>query len=64
MTQATTILIVDDQEHNRLILNDQVVALGHKPLLAENGLSALAQVGKNPPRPHLARHHDAGAGWL
>lgn len=49
MGEASTILIVDDQEHNRLILHDQITALGHKTLLAENGLSALAQVAKHPP---------------
>ena len=47
--EAATVLIVDDQEHNRLILHDQIAALGHKTLLADNGLSALAQVGKHPP---------------
>ncbi len=47
--EAATILIVDDNEQNRRILNDQVLTLGHKPVQAENGISALAQVRKHPP---------------
>ncbi len=47
--EAATILIVDDHEQNRRILNDQVLTLGHKPVQAENGISALAQVRKHPP---------------
>lgn len=48
MTNHAKILIVDDNETNRNILNDWVTALGHKPILSENGLSALALLGKEP----------------
>ena len=44
-----TILIVDDIKQNRNLLKDQVEILGYTPLLAENGLSALSQVKKQPP---------------
>ncbi len=44
-----TILIVDDSEANRMVLNDQIFALGHTPVLAENGLSALSKISENPP---------------
>ncbi len=44
-----TILIVDDSEANRMLLNDQIFALGHTPMLAENGLSALSKITENPP---------------
>jgi putative two-component system response regulator len=43
-TRSHTILIVDDSEANRLILHDQVITLGHTPMLAENGLVALKKV--------------------
>ncbi len=46
MTTPAKILIVDDNEKNRAVLNDFVVVLGHTPFLAENGLSALAQMRK------------------
>ena len=47
--KIATILIVDDEEPNREILEDQIGLLGHKTLTAENGLSALAQVEKHAP---------------
>lgn len=47
--EAAKILIVDDQEQNRIVLHRHVKALGHEPLLADNGLSALAQVHNDPP---------------
>ncbi len=40
---------MDDEEANREILEDQIGILGHKTLMAENGLSALAQVEKHSP---------------
>lgn len=49
MTNPPIILIVDDNERNRNILNDLIIELGHTPALAENGLSALAQMKKQPP---------------
>lgn len=42
--RSHTILIVDDSEANRMILHDQVITLGHMPVLAENGLVALEKV--------------------
>lgn len=47
--KASKILIVDDQEANREILEELVSVLGHESLFAENGLSALAQIEKNVP---------------
>jgi len=44
MNQPTHILIVDDNEINRNLLNDLVVALGHTPILAEDGFTALKYV--------------------
>lgn len=49
MTNNYQILIVDDHKPNRDLLNDQVIIMGHSPLLAENGLSALAQTRQNTP---------------
>lgn len=48
-TRSHTILIVDDSEANRLILHDQVISLGHRPILAENGLSALEKILEHQP---------------
>ncbi len=44
-----TILVVDDNEINRDVLHALVKDLGHVPLLAENGRSALTQMEKQPP---------------
>ncbi|MFQ5432860.1 MAG: HD domain-containing phosphohydrolase [Nitrospinota bacterium] len=49
MVDSASILIVDDIEVNRTILKDIIIALGHTPILAENGLSALAQMKKRLP---------------
>jgi putative two-component system response regulator len=49
MTIKANILIVDDNARNRNLLKDMIVALGHNPLIAENGLSALAQMEKQLP---------------
>lgn len=43
-SNPSTVLIVDDLEPNRIVLCDQITILGHKPIMAENGVSALAQV--------------------
>ena len=42
-------IIVDDNEVNRQLLHEMTLSLGHKPVLAENGLSALAQMRKKLP---------------
>ncbi|VAX30037.1 Response regulator [hydrothermal vent metagenome] len=42
--RSHTILIVDDSEANRMVLEGQVITLGHTPVLAENGLVALKKV--------------------
>lgn len=49
MTNQARILIVEDQKASRDILNERVNALGHISILAENGLSALAQIREQPP---------------
>lgn len=49
MADGPTILIVDDQEANRQVLHDLVLTLGHQPVTAENGLSALARIRRQPP---------------
>lgn len=38
------ILIVDDNNINRKILNDLIVIMGHTPIMAENGLYALSRL--------------------
>jgi len=43
------ILIVDDLEPNRMVLNDQILSLGHIPYQAENGLDALEKIHDHPP---------------
>lgn len=43
------ILIVDDNERNLNVLNKMMQALGHTPILAENGVTALAHVKKQHP---------------
>jgi adenylate cyclase len=49
MNPPSTILVVDDHEANRLILHDLIVSYGHRPVLADNGLSALAHLRREPP---------------
>jgi len=46
---AATILIVDDVEVNRQLLHDQVLTLGHRPVMAVGGWEALAQFETCPP---------------
>ena len=43
------ILIVDDMEPNRIVLQDQIITLGHTPFLAENGLLALEKIPEHRP---------------
>ena len=43
------ILIVDDNQTNRNVLQDLVVTLGHVPFVAENGLTALTHMEKDLP---------------
>ena len=43
------ILIVDDIEENREILEEEVLCLGYKPICADNGQSGLSQVEKESP---------------
>ena len=44
-----SILVVDDNETNRILLHDLIVSCGYEPVLAQNGLSALAQIHRHPP---------------
>ena len=44
-----TILIVDDNVKNRNVLKDMVVSFGYTPVLAENGIEALAKMKKQSP---------------
>jgi len=43
------IMVVDDLEPNRIILNDQIISLGHVPCQAVNGLDALEKIGQRAP---------------
>ena len=49
MPDPITILVVDDNEANRNVLGDLIISIGYRFTLAENGLSALAQIGQDPP---------------
>ena len=49
MNAAATLLIVDDIELNRNLLRDFVISLGHEPMLAVDGPSALAAMKESPP---------------
>src|SRR5688572_20110939 len=46
---AGSVLIVDDEEHNRTLLRDPLEARGYKVEEAENGLLALQKIAANPP---------------
>lgn len=46
---AVKVLIVDDIEANRVLLEEQIAGLGHSPILAENGLFALEKMESQPP---------------
>lgn len=47
--REAVILIVDDVETNRVILDEIIQAMGHKPVLAENGVQALECVERCHP---------------
>ncbi len=49
MVENAKILIVDDVFVNRDILQDIILTLGHTPLLAEDGVSALEKIRKELP---------------
>jgi serine phosphatase RsbU (regulator of sigma subunit) len=49
MANKSRILIVEDNETDRKLLYDMMITLGHKPILAENGLTALSMIKKEPP---------------
>jgi adenylate cyclase len=49
MKNPAKILIADDIEANRQILHELVIFLGHTPILAENGRSALVQMRQQHP---------------
>ena len=58
MTEQTKVLIVEDDNTNRLMLEKLVVSLGYAPMTATNGKEGLKQ---------LQAHHDIGAvllDWL
>ncbi len=44
MAKSYTILVVDDMAANRELIQEYVKVMGHKPIMAENGLSALTQL--------------------
>jgi len=48
MAKSYTILVVDDIPANRELIQEHVQIMGHNPVLAENGLSALAHLKKHP----------------
>lgn len=48
-SREAVILIVDDVEINRLILEEIIQAMGHRPVLAENGIQALECVERYHP---------------
>ena len=49
MTNSASIIIIDDNKETRNLLSDMIQTLGHIPILAENGLSALTQIKKRQP---------------
>ena len=49
MSSSATILIVDDVEQNRMLLEDMIDALGYQSLLACNGEEALEMVQEHDP---------------
>ena len=48
-TPRSLILVVDDEEHNRILLCDSLEARGYELLEAENGLVALEKIAARPP---------------
>jgi len=49
LNKQSLILIVDDDEINRNILHDRMIAMGHIPIEAENGQSALSMIKQQKP---------------
>ncbi len=49
MPESAKILIVDDIDVNRILLEDLMTILGYTPSLAENGVAALAKMKEDPP---------------
>ncbi|MBT5874270.1 MAG: hybrid sensor histidine kinase/response regulator, partial [Candidatus Latescibacteria bacterium] len=47
--RANTVLIVDDNEPNRIVLNDYLQTLGYRTVSSENGQEALDLAAKCPP---------------
>ncbi|NOQ45920.1 MAG: response regulator, partial [Desulfobulbaceae bacterium] len=47
-SKQATILIVDDNKINRTILHDLISVIGHKPILAEDGETALTRIFQKP----------------
>ena len=43
------VLVVDDEEQNRTLLRDPLVALGYEVEEAENGVQALQRIAAHPP---------------
>ena len=48
MMRAATLLIVDDIQSNRVTLENLTAALGHTPILADNGVTALKIITQQP----------------
>lgn len=49
MVEGSKILVVDDREENRILLQNYLIAMNEIPILAENGLSALVTIEKEKP---------------
>jgi len=49
INKQSIILIVDDDEANRTVLHNAILSMGHIPLLAENGQSALSMIKQQQP---------------
>jgi putative two-component system response regulator len=49
MNERPNVLIVDDQEANRELLQEQMHALGYEPMLAVDGVAALVQMQQERP---------------
>ncbi|MCH8843555.1 MAG: response regulator [SAR324 cluster bacterium] len=49
MSTGANILIVDDNESNRKVLQDLIISNGHTPLVAENGYAALSRIRQQQP---------------
>jgi CheY-like chemotaxis protein len=47
--EPATIMIVDDEEINRMLLERRVKDLGHRPVLLANGREALERIYQSPP---------------